>query len=472
MPLQVTRGRLVALLLVTAVAAGACATPPAPSPVSPGSGARFVLYLDGPPAAPLHVAFELAEVHLVRDDGFRAPVLPGPVRIDSLDVVERQVLLAEAFVPEGRYRGLALTVRNPRVRREGRWVDLASPGVAAIDVDVGVGRGIAATRFLTWDVGRAIEADALFRASFGLEAPAPELRGVLAYVASEGAGTVSVVDRSVDRVVAVIEAGRGPRGLAVATRRPRAFVVDGRAHALTVIDVADHRVIHTTPLEVGAGAGDAVLSPDEQRLYVVNTALNTVSAIDVTSFQVVATIPVGLRPGPLAMAPAGGRLLVGNQGTNTVSVIDTARNMVTATVEVDFRPAGLAIDAGSEQAFVGHLGSARLAIVALSTLRVTRTVNTGPVAAVFPEPDPFLARVFVARAGLPRVAVYDVNLNSELESIAVGMDPVAFGHDPDREKLYVVNRGSNTVSVVDRRSRRLLATIAVGARPAAIAILP
>jgi YVTN family beta-propeller protein len=465
--------RAAALALAWALAACSGAGPVG-SVVGPGFGeGRLVLYLNGSATAPLDLIFQIRSIEAVREDGGRLALRSAPVEIGALRMVDRQVLLAEVALPQGRYRQVALGVGKARARQEGRWVDLAAPpeGVA-LDTAFEVRAGEATPLFMTWDVGRSIEGETTFRPAFRIEGKAHELRGVLAYVTNEGSDTVSVIDRSVDRVVSVLAVGRAPRGVAVTADTARAVVVNSGSHTLSIIDVNSDRVIHTTNLEAASGASEVVVAPDGRTLYVSNTLLNTVSAISALSFRTLRSIAVGLRPSALALVPSGAMLLVANTGSNTLSVIDAARNEVAATIAVDFRPAYLAVDPTGAQAFVPHLGSPRLSVVSLAGLRVTKTVTAGVAAAVLPESGTATDRVFVARPREGRVSLYDVALNAELAAIAVGHEPRHLALDADRDKIYVVNRGSDTVTVLDRISRRVRATIEVGRRPWAMAIVP
>jgi len=437
----------------------------------PGEG-RLVLYLNGPSAAPLAVTFELASIEAILESGARYPVMASPIRINSLDVVERQILLAESFIPEGRYRQLSLTIRNARVRQEGKWLDLSAPSEGfVLGVDFEIRRGDVTALFATWDVGRTIERDAFFRPAFAFHGRGHELRRVLAYVTNEGSDTVSVIDRSVDRVVSVMAVGQRPRGITVAQDTSRAFVVNSGSNTLSIIDINVDRVMHTTNLDASASPSQVVITPDRRTLYVTNTALNSVTAIDALSFQTIRTVSVGLRPIGLALIPSRAALLVGNSGSNTLSLIDTVRNALVATIPVDFQPSNLAVDTSLNQAYVPHLGSARLSIVSLSSLRTVRTLTVGVSAAVLPEAEGS-PRLFIARTRDRRVSLFDVAVNVEMDSIPVDEEPVYLEQDPEREKIYVVNRGSDTVTVIDKFSRRVRGTIQVGKRPYAIAVVP
>jgi YVTN family beta-propeller protein len=79
-------------------------------------------------------------------------------------------------------------------------------------------------------------------------------------------------------------------------------------------------------------------------LYVANLRSNSVSVIDPGSNTVVATIPVGRMPQPIAFSPDAARAYVGHfisPGVGGVDVIDTATDTVTADVTVGNDPFAL-----------------------------------------------------------------------------------------------------------------------------------
>ena len=69
----------------------------------------------------------------------------------------------------------------------------------------------------------------------------------------------------------------------------------------------------------------------------------TVSVIDTSTFQILATIAVGKRPWNTAMTHDGKKLYVANGRSNRVSVIDTKALKVIREISVGQLPWGLAI---------------------------------------------------------------------------------------------------------------------------------
>ena len=77
---------------------------------------------------------------------------------------------------------------------------------------------------------------------------------------------------------------------------------------------------------------------DGRRAYVTEGAAGTVSVVDPATRQVIDTIPVGKRPWGIALAPDGHRLYTADGRSNQVSVIDTDTRQVVATIPVGDRP--------------------------------------------------------------------------------------------------------------------------------------
>ncbi|HSB80841.1 MAG TPA: beta-propeller fold lactonase family protein [Candidatus Methylomirabilis sp.] len=469
------RVSLLLMLGLMALVASACGTSSQPSarrPAPVGEG-RLIVTLNGPERSPIDLTAELTGLMLHARGGgwFQIPV--SPLTINSLEMVRRQIPLADVPVPAGHYDQLTLKFGKASSRQEGRVASLSVPPEGfTFNVPVEVEPGAIAPLFLTWDVDRSVANEVFLAAAFSFQGKEPELRGVVAYVTNEESGTLSVVDRAKGQVVSTIQVGRAPRGIVVEPDTRRAFVLNGGSDSITIIDVNTHRAVFTFNLEVRARAQELAVSPQGQALYVANTALNSLSVLDTASFGVAATVPVGISPVSVAVDPRGNRVLVANQGSNNVSVIDSFANRVVATVSVEPGPVHVAVDAnpGADRAFVASPMSAFMSVVAPSTGQVLRRLSVGP-GAVATIPDVIANRLFVVKAAQNRVAVFDTSLNVEIGGFAVGRSPHRIALDPDRDKLYVVNRGGDSVTVADRLSRRGEGTIPVGKRPFAVALI-
>jgi YVTN family beta-propeller protein len=109
-----------------------------------------------------------------------------------------------------------------------------------------------------------------------------------------------------------------------------------------VVDVASNTVTDRVG-SVGTSPGRVAVSPDGARVYVTNEGNNSVSVIDTSTNNVIATVNVGINPNGIAVTPDGKKVYVANHYSNNVSVIDTALNEVTATLNVGNGPIGVAL---------------------------------------------------------------------------------------------------------------------------------
>lgn len=466
--LHVLRATSYMLLLLALTACNL--PPPVISTPRPAGYGTTVLFLNGPSTTPFSMTVNFAGIDAVRSDGNQYAILDQPKVIDSLRIVERQILLAETFLPPGRYREIRIRVSRAKVTRGSEAIDLAvRPEGYAFNTDFEITPAQATPLFMSWNVEESIERDVFLQPAFAFAGRGKELRGVLAYVTNENSNMVSIIDRSSDRVVDVLEVGRQPKGIVVAPDSSRAFIVNSGSNNLTILDIKNNTVLHTANLESAASPSDIAIHPNGRILYIANTALNSVSVIDATSFQTLGLIAVERQPVALAVDPTGTKLLVANMGANTVSVIDTSRNRVAATIQVEFQPISVSMDPDGSRAFVTHLRSRRTVVIALNTLQITGRLNTGPATTVLS--DVRSRRVFVALLSGNRLGLFDPNVDAELGSVAVGAEPNRLALDVDREKVYVVNRGADSITVVDRNSRVVKTEIPTTKRPFGIAIV-
>jgi len=118
-------------------------------------------------------------------------------------------------------------------------------------------------------------------------------------VAAELAGEVYIINRSNFAVAAKIEFSLAGRGATVAdlllTRDGRtAYVLLGRAAQVAVVDVPTRSIKSYIP--VGERSANIAIRHDEETLLVTNVFGNDITAINIRSHEVTASIPLGRRP--------------------------------------------------------------------------------------------------------------------------------------------------------------------------------
>ncbi|ULE33593.1 Ig-like domain-containing protein [Mycobacterium sp. IDR2000157661] len=270
-----------------------------------------------------------------------------------------------------------------------------------------------------------------------------------AYVANQGAHTVSVINTTTNTVVKTIAVGYAPTGMAASPDNTRVYVTNGWSNTVSVIDTATNTVSAT--IGVGQGPVAAAVSPDGTRLYVTNLIGNSVSVINTTTRTVIATVAVGAYPNRVAVSPDGTRAYITNQYSNAVSVINTATNTVITTVAVGTNPSAVAVSA--TRAVVTNQGANSVSV--LNTTTATPTViatialgaGTAPTSVVLSK-DGTLA--YVANTN-DTVSIIDMTATTPtlLRTVAADTTPETGHHiltlSPEGTRLYVVDTADNAL---------------------------
>jgi YVTN family beta-propeller protein len=166
------------------------------------------------------------------------------------------------------------------------------------------------------------------------------------------------------------------------------------------------------------------ITPDGRRIYVTNTALDTVSVIDTATNSLVGgQIGVGHIPEDIAIAPDGKRAYVANPQSNSVSVIDTATNTAIATVPVGSFPNSVAASPDGARVFVANSGGG-VSVINTATNALESPIAAGgaPEALGFvPNQSPTASfAVPAANAGSP--ATFDASASSDSDGAVARYD--------------------------------------------------
>jgi YVTN family beta-propeller protein len=144
-------------------------------------------------------------------------------------------------------------------------------------------------------------------------------------------------------------------------------------------------------------------------------------------FQVLETIPVGLRPMDVTVDDETGRVYVANGEGDNIAVIDGEALRLVDTIPLAMQPRAALVHPSEEDVYVVN-------------------ANTN--------------------------SVYVIRGNEVVDEIPVGVYPVAAAFDLDGSRLFVANQVDGTMSVIDIETGAVVTTIAVGEQPQAVAVDP
>ncbi|MBI4490796.1 MAG: beta-propeller fold lactonase family protein [Deltaproteobacteria bacterium] len=228
-------------------------------------------------------------------------------------------------------------------------------------------------------------------------------------------------------------------------------------------------VVATIP--VGRSPRPIAVSPDGKRAYVGNAASGTVSVIDLVERKVIDTVTVGRGVRGIAVTPDGSRIFAANSGTNDVSVIDSRNYKVIAAIQAMLRPLGLVVEpkgkhewADTPRLFVVQSGGRSVSLVDSRSLEVRDNIPVGvnPFTAAL---SPDQKTLYVSNTFTGDVSIIDATRymgamsNRLLGTVPVGLAPHGIGVTPDGKKVFVNNSGDLSVTVIDAEKRAVITTL-------------
>ncbi|HUS07973.1 MAG TPA: hypothetical protein VMZ52_16840, partial [Bryobacteraceae bacterium] len=210
-----------------------------------------------------------------------------------------------------------------------------------------------------------------------------------------GAGRVPVIIRSGEKSSNIVEVvllpnkGQGAfqddednesrnreiAGLAWVPTTSLAVVTDENDDVVRVVDLVQRKVIKTIALPNGAEPVAIAVNSTGKFAVVAERDLGKAAIIDLTTYMVVAQVPVG--SGPVAVAISNNLAAVLNGETDNVSVIDLTTRAVVRTIATGHAPRGIAVDTATSRAYITNENAGSVSVVDLNTGALVRTYDLG-----------------------------------------------------------------------------------------------
>ncbi len=256
------------------------------------------------------------------------------------------------------------------------------------------------------------------------------------------------------------------------------------------------RVIATIP--VGDTPAGIAITPDNNFAYVANnnndgiSGGDTVSVINIKTNTVQQTIsdPSFNQPYTVTINAAGTKAYVTNSNSTTITIIDIATNTVTGTIGGFDGPSGMVITPSGTTAYVNNYGGpggvgsgngTTVSVVNLNTNTIVGTITVGLApASLAITPDGafvYVINYVDGNTGTGTISIIQTSTNTVVGTIPGFSGPFAIAITPNGKYAYVTNFGSNnfapvgtTVSAINLSTNRVIATIQVGTQPSGLAI--
>lgn len=254
-------------------------------------------------------------------------------------------------------------------------------------------------------------------------------------------------------------AGAGTESLPGST--VRIYVTNSAADTIDVIDPARNEIVQVIRgIELPHGIA---FSPDSTRIYVSNEADSVLDVVDRKSGEILQKVPLSGRPNNIAITKDGGHVLVGiRSDPGVVDVIETASLKRTKSIPVDGSVHNVYVTPDGKYAVSGSIENKAATVIDLSseqaiwTIKFDRSVR--PMA-FETRADGSTSRIFVQLSGLNGFAVVDFAKRAEVARITLPDQPGRFGiaegrtgtpsHGigvaPDGDSLWVNSTMANAV---------------------------
>jgi YVTN family beta-propeller protein len=281
----------------------------------------------------------------------------------------------------------------------------------------------------------------------------------LLLVANKGDQTLGLVDPTAGRQVAtIVEGGVTGHEVAASPDGRRAFVpiygnsgvgmpgTDGSTMA--VIDLGEHKLIHTIDFGHGLRPHCAVFGPKDGLLYVTTELDKSVTIIDPQTLKIVGSVPTAQAESHmLAISPDGRKGYTANVGPGTVSVLDLAERKTLTVIPVAGHVQRISVSPDGHWAFTSDTEKARLAVIDTATNKVDRWIEL-PGTGYGTEPTPDGRWLLVAIPSANEVAVVDIATMRVMRTIKVPSSPQEVLIRPDGQVAYVSCSDSHQVAAI------------------------
>ncbi len=209
----------------------------------------------------------------------------------------------------------------------------------------------------------------------------------------------------------------------------RIYVTNSAADTVDVIDPATNKIVQVIRgIELPHGIN---FSPDGTRVYVSSESESTLDVVDAQSGEILRKIPLSGRPNNISITKDGHRVVVGiRTPPGALDLIDTSTLTLAKTIPVNASVHNVYVTPDGKYAVSGSIESQSITVVDLHSdeiawqLKLDRGVR--PMA-FERKPDGSTRRIFVQLSGFNGFAVVDFAKRAEATRIKLPDQPGGFG---------------------------------------------
>jgi DNA-binding beta-propeller fold protein YncE len=317
--------------------------------------------------------------------------------------------------------------------------------------------------------GQSMDKDFGFKPTFVGAVPAMPMVELLGFVSNTGSDAITVFDQHARRAVAVLAAGRDPRGMAIDTLANRLFVALSGDDQVASYDLITGAELGRARLQPGDRPAELGLTADGRLLVTTNAGSNSVSFVDAFGLVELTRVRAGQEPTVLLMDRMGRRAYVFNRGTSNVTVVDTATRAAVGTFPLEGEAARAAISRNGDRMYVVTPLSAHMTVLAVPSMAVLNRLYVG-YQAVSVHVNPRTDYVYVSQGGAGTIQVFAPLAPLPSGRLELAGQATWLATDVLDDVLYAVVPSERSVAGVEQNARKVVPGFDVGEDPYAAAL--
>jgi YVTN family beta-propeller protein len=263
-----------------------------------------------------------------------------------------------------------------------------------------------------------------------------------------------------------------PDATPAVTSKVRIYVTNSAGNTVDVIDPATNKTVQTIDgIELPHGV---VFSPDGSRVYISNESESILDVVDGNTGHILEKVPLGGHPNNLTITKDGKRVVVGiRESSGWLEVIDTTSLKKTKSIPVSGPVHNVYVTPDGKYAVAGSIDAKNLTVVDLQTEQAVWNLNLGsgvrPMAFDV-NPDGSTKRIFAQLSGFNGFAIVDFAKQIEVQRIKLPDQPDGYGiaegrtgtpsHGigvaPDGKSLWIASTAANAIFQYELPSLNLL----------------
>jgi len=273
-----------------------------------------------------------------------------------------------------------------------------------------------------------------------------------------------------DAVITTIRAGTATEGGAVNPYTRTAAVTNRADGTLSLIDLDTYELTQTIP--IGIDPIGPKIDPRTNVAIVPARGEDVVYIVDLDTATVTKTIPVGEKPACAGLDPNMNIAVVGNTASQTLSVIDLETQEVTKTIPLSGMPVCMHwnINPFTKQAIVAIFGANALSVIDLEEGVEIQTIPFEAAIAPGASLNPYTNMAVLPIAGNDTAAIIDLTIGEVIATIPVGKNPLCSVIEPTMNLAIISNADSDDVTIIDLDTLSVVDTIRTGVKPACMGI--